>query len=63
MFRGLGGAGKKLRKLWVDGTYRRSVRWVAEQCWFRLEPVLRRDSSAASSCCRGGGWSSGPSRG
>jgi putative transposase len=44
LFRRLGGAGKKLRKLWVDGTYRgQLVRWVAEQCWFRLEPVLRRD--------------------
>jgi putative transposase len=42
--RQLGGASKKLRKVWVDGTYRgRLMRWVAEQLWFRLEPVLRRD--------------------
>jgi len=44
LFRRLGGAGKKLRKVWVDGTYRGTlVRWVAEQLWFRLAPVLRQD--------------------
>src|SRR5215211_2818115 len=42
LFRQLGGASKKLRKVWVDGTYRGTlVRWVAEQLWFHLEPVLR----------------------
>jgi putative transposase len=44
LFRRLGGAGKKLRRIWVDGTYRGTLlRWVAEQWWFRLQPVLRRD--------------------
>jgi putative transposase len=42
--RRLGGASKQLRKVWVDGTYRGTLaRWVAEQLWFRLAPVLRRD--------------------
>jgi putative transposase len=40
----LGGACKKLRKLWVDGTYRgKLLDWVAEHCQFRLQPVLRSD--------------------
>ena len=40
----LGGACKKLRKVWVDGTYRgKLVDWVAEQFQFALEPVLRSD--------------------
>src|SRR5919202_256528 len=44
LFKRLGGAGKKLRKLWVDGTYRGTlVTWVAEQLWFILQPVLRCD--------------------
>ena len=44
LFRRLGGAGKKLRKLWVDGTYRgKLVEWVREHCQFRLQPVLRSD--------------------
>ena len=44
VFRRLGGVGKKLRKIWVDGTYRgKLVAWVAEQLWFRLEPVLRSE--------------------
>jgi putative transposase len=42
VFARLGGAGKKLRKIWVDGTYRgKLMAWVAEHLWFRLEPVLR----------------------
>lgn len=40
----LGGACKKLRKLWVDGTYRGTlVDWVADHCQFLLQPVLRSD--------------------
>ena len=38
----LGGAYKKLRKIWVDGGYRgQLVTWVASQFRFVLEPVLR----------------------
>ena len=41
---GLGGACKKLRKVWVDGTYRgKVVEWVAEQFQFVFQPVLRSD--------------------
>ncbi len=44
LFARLGGAGKKLRKLWVDGTYRgKLVDWVADHCPFLLQPVLRSD--------------------
>ncbi len=40
----LGGASKKLRKIWVDGTYRGTlVDWVADHCQFLLQPVLRND--------------------
>lgn len=40
----LGGTCKKLRKIWVDGTYRgKLLDWVAEHCQFRLQPVLRSD--------------------
>ena len=40
----LGGAGKKLRRIWVDGTYRGTlVDWVLEHCRFVLQPVLRTD--------------------
>ena len=40
----LGGASKKLRKIWVDGTYRGTlVDWVADHCQFLLRPVLRND--------------------
>jgi putative transposase len=46
LFRRLGGAGKKLRKLWVDGTYRgKLVDWVVEHCQFLLQPVLRSDDT------------------
>jgi putative transposase len=42
VFQRMGGPGKKLRKIWVDGTYRGKLReWVAEHLWFLLEPVLR----------------------
>jgi putative transposase len=45
LFRQLGGASKKLRKVWVDATYRgRLLRWVAETLWFRLDLVLRSDN-------------------
>ena len=38
----LGGACKKLRLIWVDGAYRgQLLDWVAEQCRFRLQAVLR----------------------
>jgi putative transposase len=38
----LGGAGKKLRRLWVDGSYRgKLVEWVLEHCQFVLQPILR----------------------
>ena len=44
LIRRLGGAGKKLRKIWVDGTYRgHLVNWVAAHCHFLLQPVLRSD--------------------
>jgi putative transposase len=44
LFARLGGACKKLRKVWVDGTYRgKLVAWTREHRWFRLEPVLRSD--------------------
>ena len=40
----LGGAGKKLRRIWVDGTYRGTlVDWVLDHCRFVLQPVLRTD--------------------
>jgi len=43
LFRQLGGASKKLRRVWVDATYRgRLLRWVEETLWFRLDLVLRR---------------------
>src|SRR5215470_996135 len=38
----LGGACKKLRLIWVDGTYRgQLVEWVAQHMRFVLQPVLR----------------------
>ena len=44
LFARLGGAGKKVRKLWVDGTYRgKLVDWVANHCQFLVQPVLRSD--------------------
>jgi putative transposase len=44
LFQWLGGAGKKLRQLWVDGTYRgKLVDWVAAHWQFLLQPVLRSD--------------------
>ena len=44
LFARLGGAGKKLRRIWVDGTYRgKLVDWVVNHCWFMLQPVLRSD--------------------
>ena len=44
LFARLRGACKKLRKLWVDGTYRgKLVAWVADHCQFLLQPVLRCD--------------------
>src|SRR5215210_2563290 len=40
----LGGSCKKLRKVWVDGTYRgKLVDWAVEHLWFVLQPVLRSD--------------------
>ena len=44
LFRRLGGAGKKLRRIWVDGTYRgHLLEWVMLHFRFVLEPVLRSD--------------------
>jgi putative transposase len=44
LFARLGGSGKKLRRIWVDGTYRgKLVDWVVAHCWFLLQPVLRTD--------------------
>jgi putative transposase len=42
LFARLGGACKKLRLIWVDGSYRgQLLDWVAERFHFRLRPVLR----------------------
>jgi putative transposase len=42
LFARLGGACKKLRRIWVDGTYRgHLLEWVILHCQFRLQPVLR----------------------
>src|SRR5215208_3063780 len=44
LFARLGGHCKKLRRIWVDGTYRgKLLNWVSEHCWFLLEPVLRSE--------------------
>lgn len=40
----LGGACKKLRRIWVDGTYRgQLLEWVQQHFHFILQPVLRCD--------------------
>lgn len=45
LFARLGGATKKVRRIWVDGTYRGTlVDWVLEHWWFVLHPVLRADN-------------------
>jgi len=42
LLRRLGGAGKKLRRIWIDGTYRgHVVEWVLLHFHFVLQPVLR----------------------
>lgn len=39
---GLGAEASKLRLLWVDGSYRKSIQqWVEQNTAYRLEPVLR----------------------
>ncbi|GAC1646540.1 MAG: IS5-like element ISMac15 family transposase [Ktedonobacteraceae bacterium] len=44
LLRRLGGACKKVRRIWVEGTYRGHVlEWVALHCRFVLQPVLRSD--------------------
>ena len=44
LFVRLGGAGKKLRRIWVDGTYRgKLVDWVWTYWGIILQPVLRLD--------------------
>ncbi|HZD93317.1 MAG TPA: IS5 family transposase [Candidatus Sulfotelmatobacter sp.] len=44
LFARLGGSCKKLRRIWVDGTYRgKLLSWVSDHCWFLLQPVLRSD--------------------
>jgi putative transposase len=46
LFARLRGAGKKLRRIWVDGTYRgKLVEWVMERCRIVLQPVLRCDDT------------------
>ncbi len=45
LVRRLGGAGKKLRRIWVDGTYRgQLLDWVSPQYSVLLQPVLRSDN-------------------
>ena len=42
VFRRMSGSCKKLRRMWVDGSYRGElVAWVWEQMRFCLQPVLR----------------------
>ena len=44
LLRRWGGACKKLRLMWVDGSYRgQLLEWVAERLQFLLRPVLRAD--------------------
>jgi putative transposase len=44
LLRRLPGAGKKLRRIWVDGGYRgQLLQWVADHCRCRLQVVLRSD--------------------
>lgn len=44
LFARMTGACKKLRRIWVDGTYRgKLVDWVIEHCSFILQPVLRSE--------------------
>src|SRR5438128_3548186 len=44
LLRRLGGACKKLRRIWVDGTYRgQLLEWVLLHYRFCLQPVLRSD--------------------
>jgi putative transposase len=44
LFERMGGACNKLRRIWVDGTYRgKLMDWVVDQWWFLLQPVLRTD--------------------
>ncbi len=44
VLRRLSGTGKKLRRVWVDGTYRgKLIEWVSNHYKFVLQPVLRSD--------------------
>lgn len=44
LLRRLGGAGKKLRRIWIDGTYRgHLLDWVMLHFHFVLQPVLRAE--------------------
>ena len=44
LFKRMGGACKKLRRIWVDGTYRgHLLEWVLRHCKFVLQPILRSD--------------------
>ncbi len=45
VFRRLGGVGKKLRLIWVEGAYRgHLLAWVVAHCQFLLRPVLRAEA-------------------
>ncbi|RYG64457.1 IS5 family transposase [bacterium] len=44
LLRRMGGSGKKIRRIWVDGTYRgQLLGWVSARFKFILHPVLRSD--------------------
>lgn len=46
LVRRLGGCGKKLRLVGVDGAYRgKLVDWGLKHCWFRFQAVLRSDTT------------------
>ncbi len=48
LFRRLSGSCKKLRRIWVDGTYRGQLLvWVVAHFQFVLTPVLRKESRKA----------------